>query len=90
MTSYEISNVYVGGDMNYSAFIQAIDEEYTGQVVEAKVDLQDLVNTKEKKNEEEETARMELLKTQVNVSLLLDRIREHVETNRIRVSTMFC
>jgi len=23
-----------GGDMNYVAFIQAIDEEYTGQVVE--------------------------------------------------------
>ena len=26
----------VGGDVNYSAFIQAIDEEYTGQTKETK------------------------------------------------------
>ena len=28
----------IGGDINYSAFIQAVDEDYTGQVVEEKED----------------------------------------------------
>ena len=29
-----LSRVLAGGDINYSAFIQAIDEEYTAQVLE--------------------------------------------------------
>lgn len=30
----------IGGDINYSAFIQAIDEEYTGQDVEKNVTIE--------------------------------------------------
>ena len=77
-----------GGDINYSAFIQAIDEEYTAQVYETEQKMEGVsLHAKDGADGSgvgggaEEGARP----GQVDVDMMVERIREHVDVNRIRV-----
>ena len=75
-----VSCVVAGGDINYSAFIQAIDEEYTAQVYETEQKMEGVSHhTKDGAGEEGEGP------GQVDVDMMVERIREHVDVNRIRV-----
>ena len=80
--------VVAGGDINYSAFIQAIDEEYTAQVYETEQKMEGVsLHAKDGADGSgvgggaEEGARP----GQVDVDMMVERIREHVDVNRIRV-----
>jgi Ca2+-binding EF-hand superfamily protein len=69
----------MGGDVNYPAFIQAIDEEYTGQ-------------TKQTEPEEPSAAVGSSAipsPEPVDLPLLLSRLRDYVRVNRIRGSEFF-
>lgn len=76
----------IGGDVNYSAFIQAVDEEYTGQIVEV-----------EEGGEGKEGGTLRDPASQslkapprpVSVEELTARLQEHVYINRIRGSEHF-
>jgi Ca2+-binding EF-hand superfamily protein len=74
----------VGGDINYSAFIQAIDGEYTGQVYEEEKP----VGMVPPLDHDDDQCKM-VDTSMVDVHLLVARIREFVEVNRIRVSEHF-
>ena len=71
----------IGGDVNYSAFIQAIDDEYTGQVYEGEKPLAEMAPISSSGNEPKPVHT-----STVNVPLLVARIKEFVEVNRVRVS----
>ncbi len=67
-----------GTDVNYAAFVQAIDPDFIGQT------KQSLPTTTDTSNQ------MIAIEEQVvDVDELVARIREHVVTNRIRVSEHF-
>jgi Ca2+-binding EF-hand superfamily protein len=69
------------GDVNYSAFIQAIDPEYTGQVIETE-------KTAVEKPQSVVGAVMTSL-TDEELLELIDRIKYFVKINRIRVCEFF-
>ena len=69
------------GDINYSAFIQAIDDEYTAQVIEVEHKLEGTALSAK----EGVGGSGEGVCGQVDVDMLVGRIREHVDINRIRV-----
>ena len=83
------SFVVAGGDVNYSAFIQAIDEEYTAQVYETEQKMEEGLSLQAKDGAggsgvgggAEEGAGP----GQVDIDMMVERIREHVDVNRIRV-----
>ncbi|XP_062506736.1 uncharacterized protein LOC134183259 [Corticium candelabrum] len=71
------------GDVNYSAFIQAIDSEYTGQVVEEEKPA--TVESPDTSLATMATSDM----TEASLLELIDRIKHHVKVNRIRVCEFF-
>ena len=74
----------IGGDVNYSAFIQAIDDEYTGQVYEDEKPLAEMAPITHNGNEPKPVDT-----STIDIPLLVARIKEFVEVNRIRVSVPF-
>ena len=78
-----VSFVGAGGDINYSAFIQAIDEEYTAQVYETEQKMEGV--SLHAKNGAGGGVEEGAGPGQVDVDMMVERIREHVDVNRIRV-----
>jgi len=70
------------GDVNYPAFIQAIDMEYT-----ATADLKEISGQTMLDNEKKEECTVDT--SSVDVFELISRIRHHVLVNRIRVEEYF-
>lgn len=73
----------VGGDINYSAFIQAIDSEYTGTATT----ISDFAKQDKSSNEAEDVRPLDL--TTVDTQELIDRIKHYVLVNRLRVEEYF-
>ena len=83
-----VSFVVAGGDINYSAFIQAIDEEYTAQVYETEQKMEGVsLHAKDGADGSGVGGAVEegMGPGQVDVDMMVERIREHVDINRIRV-----
>jgi hypothetical protein len=70
----------VGGDVNYPAFIQAIDVEYTGQTKETELEEAPAATAPSPNASPSPVA---------DLPLLLSRLREYVRVNRIRGSEFF-
>lgn len=73
----------VGGDINYSAFIQAIDSEYTGTATT----ISDFTQKDKPPSESEESRRLDL--STVDLEEIINRIRHYVLVNRLRVEEYF-
>ncbi|KAL9961377.1 hypothetical protein ACROYT_G030301 [Oculina patagonica] len=73
----------VGGDINYSAFIQSIDSEYTGTATT----ISDFA--KKDKSASESGAPRPLDLSTVDRQELIDRIKHYVLVNRLRVEEYF-
>lgn len=73
----------VGGDINYSAFIQSIDSEYTGTATT----ISDFAQKDKTPAESEELRPLDLSK--VDRQELIDRIKHYVLVNRLRVEEFF-
>lgn len=73
----------VGGDINYSAFIQSIDSEYTGTATT----ISDFAQKEKTASESEEPRPLDL--STVDRQELINRIRHYVLVNRLRVEEYF-
>lgn len=73
----------VGGDINYSAFIQAIDSEYTGTATT----ISDFTQKDKPPSESEESRPLDL--STVDLEEIINRIRHYVLVNRLRVEEYF-
>ncbi|XP_073251609.1 uncharacterized protein [Porites lutea] len=73
----------VGGDINYSAFIQAIDSEYTGTATT----ISDFALKDKSSSENEEPRPLDL--SSVDRQELIDRVKHYVLVNRLRVEEYF-
>ncbi|EDO33216.1 predicted protein [Nematostella vectensis] len=73
----------VGGDINYPAFIQAIDTEYTGTATS----LSDKMNKDRAQTPPKPSPPLDL--SSVDLDELIQRIRHHVLVKRLRVEEFF-